>query len=187
MIPDRTMWHSDFFTGLRRSRAVNSTSLDLGSFQRWGKRSRTLEAGWRCTRIKTSAECVVDRVYVWFSQHATSACGSGRFLRFATIAPDNNIAEAGLRRVALGRKNFPLSEAKTPNHLRRPLVHTRPLSIPRRPATTACRYREPCHGVTARRLVGDALLDVGIARAVPRGVRKRARVLAATPRPRHCR
>jgi transposase len=30
----------------------------------------------------------------------------GRFLRFATIAPDNNIAEAGLRRVALGRKNF---------------------------------------------------------------------------------
>lgn len=30
----------------------------------------------------------------------------GRFLRFATIAPDNNVAEAGLRRVALGRKNF---------------------------------------------------------------------------------
>jgi transposase len=30
----------------------------------------------------------------------------GRFLRFATIPPDNNIAEAGLRRVALGRKNF---------------------------------------------------------------------------------
>jgi transposase len=30
----------------------------------------------------------------------------GRFLRFATIPPDNNPAEAGLRRVALGRKNF---------------------------------------------------------------------------------
>lgn len=30
----------------------------------------------------------------------------GRFLRFATIPPDNNIAEASLRRVALGRKNF---------------------------------------------------------------------------------
>jgi len=30
----------------------------------------------------------------------------GRFLRFATIPPDNNIAEAGLRRVALGRSNF---------------------------------------------------------------------------------
>jgi len=30
----------------------------------------------------------------------------GCFLRFATIPPDNNIAEAGLRRVALGRKNY---------------------------------------------------------------------------------
>src|SRR5262245_8418728 len=30
----------------------------------------------------------------------------GRFLRFASIPPDNNAAEAGLRRVALGRKNF---------------------------------------------------------------------------------
>lgn len=30
----------------------------------------------------------------------------GRFLRFATIPPDNNPAEAGLRRVALGRSNF---------------------------------------------------------------------------------
>jgi len=30
----------------------------------------------------------------------------GRFLRFATIPPDNNIAESALRRVALGRKNF---------------------------------------------------------------------------------
>jgi transposase len=30
----------------------------------------------------------------------------GRFLRFASIPPDNNIAEAALRRVALGRKNF---------------------------------------------------------------------------------
>jgi transposase len=30
----------------------------------------------------------------------------GRFLRFATIPPDNNVAEAALRRVALGRKNF---------------------------------------------------------------------------------
>ena len=30
----------------------------------------------------------------------------GRFLRYATIPPDNNIAEAPLRRVALGRANF---------------------------------------------------------------------------------
>jgi len=30
----------------------------------------------------------------------------GRFLRFATIPPDNNVAESALRRVALGRKNF---------------------------------------------------------------------------------
>jgi transposase len=30
----------------------------------------------------------------------------GCFLRFASIPPDNNIAEAALRRVALGRKNF---------------------------------------------------------------------------------
>ena len=30
----------------------------------------------------------------------------GRFLRFASIPPDNNVAEAALRRVALGRKNF---------------------------------------------------------------------------------
>ncbi len=30
----------------------------------------------------------------------------GCFLRFATIPPDNNVAEAGLRRVALGRKNY---------------------------------------------------------------------------------
>jgi len=30
----------------------------------------------------------------------------GRFLHFATIAPDNNVAEAALRRVALGRSNF---------------------------------------------------------------------------------
>jgi len=30
----------------------------------------------------------------------------GCFLRYAGIPPDNNIAEAGLRRVALGRKNF---------------------------------------------------------------------------------
>lgn len=30
----------------------------------------------------------------------------GRFLRYATIPPDNNKAEAGLRRVALGRSNF---------------------------------------------------------------------------------
>jgi transposase len=30
----------------------------------------------------------------------------GRFLRFATIAPDNNIAEASLRRIALGRGNY---------------------------------------------------------------------------------
>jgi len=30
----------------------------------------------------------------------------GRFLRYASIAPDNNVAEAGLRRIALGRKNF---------------------------------------------------------------------------------
>jgi transposase len=30
----------------------------------------------------------------------------GRFLRYASIPPDNNIAEASLRRVALGRANF---------------------------------------------------------------------------------
>jgi transposase len=30
----------------------------------------------------------------------------GCFLRYATIPPDNNVAEASLRRVALGRKNF---------------------------------------------------------------------------------
>lgn len=30
----------------------------------------------------------------------------GCFLRYASIPPDNNLAEAGLRRVALGRKNF---------------------------------------------------------------------------------
>ena len=30
----------------------------------------------------------------------------GCFLRFATIPPDNNIAEASLRRIALGRANF---------------------------------------------------------------------------------
>ena len=30
----------------------------------------------------------------------------GCFLRFATIPPDNNVAEAGLRRIALGRKNY---------------------------------------------------------------------------------
>jgi transposase len=30
----------------------------------------------------------------------------GRFLRFATIAPDNNVAEASLRRIALGRGNY---------------------------------------------------------------------------------
>lgn len=30
----------------------------------------------------------------------------GRFLRYATIPPDNNVAEASLRRVALGRANY---------------------------------------------------------------------------------
>ena len=30
----------------------------------------------------------------------------GCFLRFATIPPDNNIAEASLRRIALGRSNY---------------------------------------------------------------------------------
>ena len=30
----------------------------------------------------------------------------GRFLRFASIPPDNNVAEASLRRVALGRGNY---------------------------------------------------------------------------------
>jgi transposase len=30
----------------------------------------------------------------------------GRFLRYATIPPDNNVAEASLRRVALGRSNY---------------------------------------------------------------------------------
>lgn len=30
----------------------------------------------------------------------------GRFLRYASIPPDNNVAEASLRRVALGRSNY---------------------------------------------------------------------------------
>jgi transposase len=30
----------------------------------------------------------------------------GQFLHFASIPPDNNVAEAALRRVALGRANF---------------------------------------------------------------------------------
>ena len=30
----------------------------------------------------------------------------GCFLRYATIPPDNNVAEASLRRVALGRSNY---------------------------------------------------------------------------------
>jgi transposase len=30
----------------------------------------------------------------------------GRFLRYASLPPDNNVAESALRRVALGRKNF---------------------------------------------------------------------------------
>jgi transposase len=40
----------------------------------------------------------------------------GRFLRFASIPPDNNIAEAALRRVALGRKNFLFVGGEDPGH-----------------------------------------------------------------------
>jgi transposase len=40
----------------------------------------------------------------------------GRFLRFASIPPDNNIAEASLRRVALGRKNFLFTGGEEPGH-----------------------------------------------------------------------
>lgn len=40
----------------------------------------------------------------------------GRFLRFATIPPDNNVAEAALRRVALGRKNFLFVGGEQPGH-----------------------------------------------------------------------
>ena len=40
----------------------------------------------------------------------------GRFLRFASIPPDNNVAEAALRRVALGRKNFLFVGGEDPGH-----------------------------------------------------------------------
>lgn len=40
----------------------------------------------------------------------------GRFLRFASIPPDNNVAEAALRRVALGRKNFLFVGGEEPGH-----------------------------------------------------------------------
>jgi len=40
----------------------------------------------------------------------------GCFLRFATIPPDNNVAEAALRRVALGRKNFLFVGGEEPGH-----------------------------------------------------------------------
>jgi len=40
----------------------------------------------------------------------------GRFLRFASIPPDNNVAEAALRRVALGRKNFLFVGGEQPGH-----------------------------------------------------------------------
>jgi transposase len=40
----------------------------------------------------------------------------GCFLRFASIPPDNNVAEAGLRRVALGRKNFLSVGGEVPGH-----------------------------------------------------------------------
>jgi hypothetical protein len=38
--------------------------------------------------------------------HLKNFRAQGRVLRDATIPPDNNIAEASLRRVALGRSNF---------------------------------------------------------------------------------
>lgn len=38
--------------------------------------------------------------------HLVKNCGAlGWFLRYATIPPDNNVAEAGLRQAALGRSN----------------------------------------------------------------------------------
>jgi transposase len=40
----------------------------------------------------------------------------GRFLHYASIPPDNNIAEAALRRVALGRKNFLFVGGEHPGH-----------------------------------------------------------------------
>jgi transposase len=40
----------------------------------------------------------------------------GRFLRYASIPPDNNVAEAGLRRAALGRKNFLFVGGEIPGH-----------------------------------------------------------------------
>lgn len=40
----------------------------------------------------------------------------GRFLRFASIPPDNNPAESALRRVALGRKNFLFVGGEEPGH-----------------------------------------------------------------------
>lgn len=40
----------------------------------------------------------------------------GRFLRYASIPPDNNVAEAALRRAALGRKNFLFVGGEIPGH-----------------------------------------------------------------------
>jgi transposase len=40
----------------------------------------------------------------------------GRFLRFAFIPPDNNVVDAALRRVALGRKNFLFVGGEEPGH-----------------------------------------------------------------------
>jgi len=40
----------------------------------------------------------------------------GRFLRYASIPPDNNVAEASLRRAALGRKNFLFVGGELPGH-----------------------------------------------------------------------
>jgi hypothetical protein len=47
----------------------------------------------------------VDRQFRGGDHRGHELC-FGLFLRYATIPPDNNIAEAALRRVALGRANF---------------------------------------------------------------------------------
>ena len=72
---------------------------------------------------RTSSRPLFARLLLWGRRHRgefepRSAMGRaigyllrhrrelGQFLRYATIPPDNNKAEAGLRRVALGRKNY---------------------------------------------------------------------------------
>ncbi len=71
-----------------------------------------------CALVHSSRDCFVGRADIaglssrdlgWAARLGTSSenhAELGCFLRFASIPPDNNVAEAALRRVALGRKNF---------------------------------------------------------------------------------